>query len=107
MKTLNREVIKAQIGYEVRTTFYEDLGIAEAFGIKAVKETYKRAFKEWKENTEYITELCMMLNLKTWEHCESNYELAKVYHGLWMELQDWCYNNLKGDDLAYFIRTTD
>ena len=107
MKTLNREYIKATMGYEVRTTFYEDFSIADAFGADAVKDTYKRAFTEWKSNTEYITELVMILNWKIWEHYQNNEELASLYNEMWMNAQDWCYNNLKGEDLTYFIRTTD
>ena len=35
-------------GYEMQTTFWQDFSIADRFGIDAVKDTYNRAFKEWK-----------------------------------------------------------
>lgn len=35
---------------EFSTTFWSDFSIADAFGVNAVKDTYKRAFKEWKDD---------------------------------------------------------
>lgn len=95
-------------GYKPITTFYEDFSIADRFGINAVKDTYKRAFKGWKENYKYITELCMVLNWKSWEHnSRNNKALVSLYVDLFYELQDWCYENLEGEELNYFIQITD
>lgn len=58
-------------GYTQITTFFEDFSIADAFGISAVKDTYNRAFKEWKHDYKYLTELVMVLNWKCWEHYDS------------------------------------
>ena len=95
-------------GYETKTTFYQDFSIAEMFGAKAIKDTYKRAFREWKTNTEYITEFVMVLNWKMWSHYEhGNEQLSRLYQELWEQADRWCLDHLKGDDLTYFIRTTD
>lgn len=95
-------------GYEPKTTFYSDFSIADVFGgARAVKDTYKRAFEGWKNNVVYVTELCMALNWKIWEHYETNPKLAEVYNELWAKLDAWCVDNLKGEDLSYFLRTTD
>ena len=99
--------IEEMTGYKHKTTFYTDFSIAEAFGISAIKNTYKRAFESWKDNVEYITELVMVLNWKIWEHFDSNKNLAKVYNTLWAELDIWCCENLKGEDLKYYFHTTD
>ena len=40
---------------ELKTTFWQDFSIADRFGSKAIKDTYKRAFDGWKNNTEYVT----------------------------------------------------
>lgn len=53
-------------GYESKTTFWDDFCIAERFGHKAIKDTFNRAFNEWKSNIEYITELVMILNWRMW-----------------------------------------
>lgn len=96
-----------ECGYEVKTTFWDDFTLAERHGVNAVKETYQRAFKEWHNNVEYVTELAMVLNHKIWQHYEENYELGKVYNDLWIECDTWCHDNLKGDDAMYYFQTTD
>ena len=93
--------------YETKTTFFEDFSIAEAFGIDAVKDTYNRAFAEWKTNYVYLTELVMVLNWKIWQHYETNEPLARVYNDLWMKADEYAVNHLNGDELTYFYRTTD
>lgn len=93
--------------YEPKTTFWQDFSIAEWYGEKAIRDTYKRAFNEWKTNAEYITELVLILNWKIWQLADINEPVAKIYEELWMELDRWCLDNLKGDDLKYFIKTTD
>ena len=94
-------------GYVPKTTFYTDFSIADAFGISAIKDTYNRAFNEWKDNIEYITELVMVLNWKIWEHYPANETLAKVYNDLWETLDGWVLDNKKGEELQYFLNTTD
>lgn len=95
-------------GYEPKTTFWDDFSIADRFGTSAIKDTYKRAFSEWKSNVEYITELVLVLNWKIWYYNDTgNMALAELYNGLWEKTHDWCLNNLKGDDLSYYLRTVD
>ena len=104
IKTFNSE---AFCGYTQITTFFEDFSIADAFGINAIKDTYKRAFKAWKKDYKYLTELVMVLNWKIWQWYEENEAIAKVYNDLWEEADAYACNNLKGEELAYFYRTTD
>lgn len=94
--------------YEFKTTFWSDFTIADKFGIKTIKDTYKRAFNEWKNNYEYLTELVLVLNWKIWEHYEEGrHEIARVYNEMWEKTQDYGYSHLKGDELTYFIKTLD
>ena len=110
VKTFNSEGL---FGYKQITTFFEDFSIADNFGISAIKDTYNRAFKNWKDNVKYVTELCMVLNWKSWQFApveqggEGNDVYCDLYIDLYYKLRDWCFDNLKGDDLTYFIRTTD
>ena len=104
IKTWN---IEAQTGYKPFTTFYEDFSIADAFGINAIIDTYKLAFKSWKSDYKYITELIMALNWKIHEHYGSNDEYAEVYDELWREADEWAMENLKGEELQYYLTTTD
>ena len=98
---------ESALGYTQKTTFFEDFSIAENFGEKAVRDTYIHAFKAWKDNYEYLTELVMVLNWKIWQHYEKNPELAQVYQEMWEVADNWACENLKGDALAYYYRTTD
>lgn len=94
-------------GYQPITTFWSDFTIADAFGASAVKDTYNRAFNDWKNNTEYITELALILNWKIWYWQDKNEALARLYDRLWREVDQWCMDNLTGDDLQYYLQTTD
>ena len=95
-------------GYETITTFWDDFSIADKFGVNAIKDTYSRAFNEWKTNYQYLTELVMVLNWKLWQHYElGNNELSDVYQELWETADDYAMSHLKGEELNYFIRTTD
>lgn len=78
----NAEIRWAENGYERKTTFWSDFTIADVYGKKAVKDTFKGA-KIWIDNLEYWVELILVLNHKIWEHYEKNEELAKVYDELW------------------------
>ncbi len=104
IKTWN---IEALTGYKPITTFYEDFSIADRFGADAVRDTYKRAMKTWKNNYQYLTELVMALNWKIWEHNETDPFLAGVYQELYEKASEYAQDNLKGEELAYYYRTTD
>lgn len=94
-------------GYTTKTTFWEDFGIADVFGIDAIKDTYKRAFAEWKDNYIYLTELVLVLNWKIWQHYENDKEVAEVYNDLWEQADMYAMENLHGDEMDYFLDTTD
>ena len=72
-----------EVGYNLLTTFWEDFSIADKYGIVGVKDTYRRAFNEWKDDYKFFTELTLVLNHKIWQHYESNRELAALYDRLW------------------------
>ena len=55
-------------GYDLITTFWGDFSIADKYGIAGVKDTYKRAFSEWKDDYKFFTELTLVLNHKIWQH---------------------------------------
>jgi len=99
--------IEELTGYVPKTTFYTDFSIADKFGVDAIKDTYNRAFGEWKTNTKFVTELVMVLNWKIWRWHEHNNEYAQLYNELWEKTDQWCLNNLKGQDLTYYVQTTD
>ncbi len=90
-----------------KTTFYQDFSIAERFGIEAIKDTYNRAFGEWKSNCEYLTELVAVLNHKVWDWYNRNLQIAKVYEDLWKASAQYAEENLTGEELQYYYQETD
>ena len=61
----------AELGsYKRQTTFYADLSIAEMYGIKSIKDTYKNVVEQWSNNVKYFTEFVLCLNHKSWEWYE-------------------------------------
>ena len=98
-------------GYKPITTFWQDFSIADKFGLDAVKDTFKRAFSEWKCEYKYITELALVLNHKGWQHYDRNCgdanELSQLYFSLWEELDSWCADNLDEEAISYYYQTTD
>lgn len=99
--------IEEMTGYKPISTFYEDFSIADMFGVNAVKDTYKRAMVSWKNDYKMLTELVMVLNWKIWRWYESNEQLARVYNELWKKADSYAMDNLKDDELKYFLRVTD
>lgn len=105
--TLENWTIEQETGYKPVTTFYLDFSIADRFGLDAIQDTYNRAFNEWKSNTEFITELVMVLNWKCWRWYQVNDDYSKLYSELYYKLDEWCMDNLKDEALDYYIQTTD
>ena len=93
--------------YDFKTTFWSDFSIADAFGDDAIKDTFKRAFKEWKTNVEYLAELVLVLNWKGWQWYQKLDERAELHFELYEQANDYAYDNLTGDDLNYHFSVTD
>lgn len=94
-------------GYTMQTTFFMDFQIAEAFGVEAVKETFENAFKNWKTNYIYLTELAIVMSNNSIAHYDTNKELSKVYTQLYYRVDQYCMDNLKNDALDFYLKTTD
>ena len=92
---------------EFKTTFFEDFTIADNFWEKAIKDTYKRCFAEWKNNVKYFTEFVVALNWKIWQRYEKDESIARVYNDLWQEADEYACENFKGEDANYYFRLTD
>lgn len=90
------------------TTFWQDFTIADIFGKAAIKDTFKRAFDEWKDNYLYLTDLVLVLNNKLWQHYRAgDEETARLYDRLWREAESYACEHLEGDELGYFWRVLD
>lgn len=98
-----REFMKEN-GYELQTTFWNDFTIADHFGLAGIQNTFNRAFEEWKDNCKYLTELTLVLNHKVWQHHETKPQFSELYEKLWEQTEQYAMENLKGDELDYFVR---
>lgn len=97
----------AENGYELQTTFWSDFSIADRFGLSAIRDTFDRAFEEWKENYKYLTELVLVLNHKIWQYFETRRDIASLYNFLWEKTCQYAVENLKDDELSYYYDVTD
>lgn len=91
----------------ISSTFWQDFCIADAFGLNAVKDTFRRAFGEWKTNYKMLTELVGVLNHKIWQHYSVTPELAELYDKLWKQADAYGADNLKGEELEHFLSVLD
>lgn len=82
-------------GYKFVYTFQSDFDIADHFGTEAVKDTFNRAFNEWKSDIIAVSEIECVLNLRCWFWYElGNEELSRLYSDLFYKVRDYVY----GDD---------
>ena len=91
----------------VSTTFMMDFAIADRFGVKGVKDTYRTAFNGWKGNYKYLTELTMVLNHRCWMWNEKDNTLMELYRDLYYKTRDYALDNFKGEELKFFLEVTD
>ena len=108
----DREIFESQVPASEResTTFCRDFMMAEVYGVAAIRDTFNRAFAGWKHHYKYLTELAMTLNhrLHYWFNAVGeDDERTKLYSELWERTDAWGYNNLKGEELSFFLRVLD
>ena len=89
------------------TTFPSDFSIADSFGVNAIKDTFNRAFGEWKGHYKYLTHPVITLNHKICYWYGKNEACGKLYNEPWETADAYACDNLTGDELSYFCRTTD
>ena len=107
--------IEEMTGYQPQTTLWEDMEIADMFGLDAIQDTYNRVFNEWHNDYKVITEFCMVLNHRCWLHYglydkfknDKNKHMSMLYSNLYYKLDEWCLDHLKNAELEYYIKTTD
>lgn len=94
----------------IDNTFWEDFTIAEAFGVNAVKDTFKRAFLNWKDDIYMATALTVTVNHKRWQrHANKNTELTELYSNYYYKCFDYILEDgrYEADELKYFLRIID
>ena len=88
--------------------FAHDFRIAEMFGKEAIRDTFERATKEWKDNADYFGSLVMTLNHLLWYHYDNgNSELAELYDELWRKADELVFELFKGEELQKIVAFLD
>ena len=88
--------------------FWQDFRIADAFGVKAIKETFNRIHYEWKDNADYYASFVLTLNHLCWYHDEhGNEEYAQLYDRLWKNADDFVMKRFKGEELEEIMAFLD
>lgn len=88
--------------------FMQDFQIANRFGEKAVRDTYDRAFAQWKDNVEYFASLVLTLNHLIWAfHEQGNEKMGRLYDSLWRKADEWGCDHFKGKDAEYYCSFLD
>lgn len=101
------EMMEINFDYKCITTFWDDFSIADHFGLDAIKDTYNRAFNEWKSDYKFLTELILVLNHKSWQWYErENMEYSKLYCDLYDKAKWYADDNLNDDEYEYYFRIT-
>ncbi len=90
-------------GFRPETSFWQDFTIAEMFGLIAIRHTFHVAFKEWRINHRYLTELVMVLNWKIWQWHRVDEDVSALYSELWEKADSWALDHLQNEELDYRI----
>lgn len=105
-----KEVYERETGRECITTFWDDFTIAEIWGFAGIKNTFDRAFKEWKHDIKYLSELAIVLNWKSWKWAEKDEKIAQLYIDCGDIVADYVYSDdtpTTPEDRQYFFEVTD
>lgn len=84
--------------------FYQDFKDAEKNGIDAIKYTYKKLFKEYKDNYVCLTELALILYERRDKHKVNNTRTSKLYNKLYEDINDYAMQTLKHEKLDYYFK---
>lgn len=90
------------------TLFWADFKVAEAFGEKAIRETFQNCGdlnrRDWKE----VAELAVVLNHLLWDaHNAHNELLASLYDGYWHTVNGICSSWTDKERVSYYFQLTD
>lgn len=87
--------------YELFTTFFFDLSIAEYYGKDAIEETYETVVKSWLSDYKYFAEFVLCLNWKIWSWYGLGYkDVGLIYDKLWKKADALIWERYGEDEEA-------
>jgi hypothetical protein len=96
-----------KLNYQFISTFWEEFSISDKYGPNGVREHFEEVFGFWKKDCKLLTELVLVLNLKTWSWFQVDDKLGVTYDDLWKKADAYALKHLKGEDLAYYLASLD
>ena len=87
--------------------FMQDFKIADRFGEGAIKDTFNRCMKEWKDNVEYFASFVLTLNHQIWNWYERDEKIGRLYNDLWRKADAFGADHFKGEDAKYYFTFLD
>ena len=103
----HKQALEKQFDFKFETSFWEEFSIADQYGSDGIKEHYDQVFSEWKDNLKYLTELVLVLNWKIFQWYQIDDAIGLTYDELWKKTDAYALENLKGDDLHYYLSVLD
>lgn len=95
-------------GYKLVSTFWNDFLIADAFGENSIKDTFRRAFSVWKDDTTYGMELAIVMSLKSgWWYGKNGNKFSALYSELYDKIDGYIMSHYKKDDVRRYLEITD
>ena len=104
---LERLSLEKMLDYKFESSFWEEFSIAEVYGSEGVRDHWNLVFEQWKDNIKYLTELVLVLNIKIFIWYGVDDSIGLTYDELWKQTDGYALETLKGDDLHYYLHTTD
>lgn len=107
-------IIKHNDGFS--TTFINDFMLAVPRGESAIKETYDRCVKEWKDDYRYFTDIVIATNMLCWHYdglsksmTDQARKLSRLFGDLYYQARDKFYDLFENNKEAcdYFFEETD
>ena len=103
---LEKMALEKMLNFKFESTFWEEFSIAEDYS-GGIKEHYDLVFSQWKDNLKYLTELVIVLNIKTFLWFGVDDSIGQTYDSLFKKTDSYALDTLKGDSLHYYLSTTD
>lgn len=104
---LQKQKMEETLGFKFETPLWELFSFAELLGPDGVQRHYESIFNDCKDNLVLLTELVLVLNLKTFTWYQVDDTIGLTYNELWEKTDAYAMDNLKGDELHYYLSTLD
>ena len=102
-----KQALEKGLDFKFETEFWELFSLSELLGPKRIKEEYEMVFQMKKDSLRCLVELSLVLNLKISQWFQKDDIIGLTYDELWKMTDAYALENLKGDDLHYYLSTLD